>query len=99
VLTVFTNSVSYQFAATSGYSYIANVYPAGGGIPVATQIIAVPGVLVFNTIAGLASDIDYEFELVVVNGEGAETPCPRQAFTTLAESCIPPINATAILTI
>lgn len=99
VLTVFSTSVNYQFTSTAGFTYIANVYYAGGGTPVASQIIATPGVIVIQSIMGLLSSTDYEFELIVVDGTGTETACPRQPFTTLADDCQPPINAVAIVTI
>lgn len=99
ILTVYTTSVSYQFSATAGYSYIVNVYYNGGSTPVASQIIATPGVTVINTIFGLLSETDYELEVIVVDAAGGETPCARQAFTTLASDCQPPINASAMLTI
>jgi len=98
VLTVYTTAVNYQFSSTSGFSYIINVYYNGGTIPVASQIIATPGVLILNSIIGLLSETNYELEIVVVNTSGEETACPKQAFATLAESCQPPINAIAILT-
>jgi len=98
VLTVYSSSVNYQFTSAPGFSYIVNVYYNGGTTAVASQIIATPGVLVLNSIMGLLSDTNYELEIVVVNTSGDETPCPRQAFTTLSESCQPPINASAILT-
>jgi hypothetical protein len=98
VLTVFSTSVNYQFNTTSGFTFIANVYYDGGSSPVATQIIADPGVIVIQSIFGLLADTAYQFELVVVDGEGGETPCPKQSFTTLVADCQPPINAVAILT-
>lgn len=98
ILTVYNTSINYQFTSATDYSYIANVYYNGGSTPVASQIIATPGVLVIQSIFGLLSSTDYEFELVVVDSVGTETPCTRQAFTTLADDCQPPINAVAILT-
>jgi len=99
VLTAFSTSVNYQFTSTAGYTYIINIYYNGGGVPVASQIIATPGVIVLQSIMGLLSETDYDFELVVVNGKGEQTPCPKQLFTTLASDCQPPINASAMLTI
>lgn len=99
VLTVFSTSVNYQFNSTPGYTYVVNVYYNGGGTPVASQIIATPGVIVIQSIMGLLSETDYELEIVVVDGTGGETNCPRQPFTTLAADCQPPINAVAMVTI
>lgn len=98
VLTVYTTSVAYQFSPTSGYSYIINVYTAGSPTPVAAQIVATPGVIVANSIAGLTSETDYELEVVIVDSEGSQTPCARQPFTTLPSDCTPPTGSTAILT-
>jgi hypothetical protein len=98
-LTVYTNAVNYQFTAASNVTYIANIYINNAPTPFASQVIATPGVTVFNTIAGLTSDTEYEFELIVVDGEGTQTPCPKQDFTTLPDNCTPPINASAMLTI
>lgn len=99
ILTVYSTAVNYQFTATTGYSYVAKVYYNGASSPVASQIINTPGTVVLNSISGLLSETDYEFELVVVNSNGEETVCPKQPFTTLGEDCIPPINSSAILTI
>lgn len=98
VLTVYSTSVAYQFNSTPGYSYIVNVYNAGSSTPAATQIIASPGAIVFNSIMGLTPDTDYELEVVIVDSSGTETAGPKQPFTTLPDNCIPPINAIATLT-
>jgi len=98
ILTVYSTSVGFQFTSTSGYSYIINVYYAGGVSPVASQIIATPGIVVLSSITGLLSTTNYELEIVVVNSAAEETPCLRQAFTTLSDDCQAPINAVAILT-
>ena len=99
VLTIYATSVSYTFSRDIGFSYIVNVYYAGGSTPVASQIITTPPVTVINSISGLATDTDYELEVIVVNTSGVETPCAKEPFTTLPDNCIPPINASAILTI
>ena len=99
VLTVYTTAINYQFNTTPGYTYVTNVYYTGGTTPVASQIIATPGVQVIQSISGLLADTGYEFEVVIVNTKGEETPCPKQAFTTLADICTPPDTAVAILTI
>lgn len=99
VLTIYATSVNYTFSRDVGFSYIVNVYYAGGSTPVASQIISTPPVTVINSIFGLVSDTDYELEVIVVNSSGTETPCAKLPFTTLPTDCIPPINATAILTI
>lgn len=98
VLTIFATSMSYQFTATAGQTYVANIYLRGLTSPVATQIIASPGVIVFNSIFGLLTETDYDFELTVTNSSAEETVCPRQLFTTLVDNCVPPINAAAIVT-
>ena len=99
VLTVYSTSVNYQFNTTSGYTYIVNVYYNGGGVPVATQLITTPGAIIFQSILGLLSSTDYELEIIAVDSKGGETACPKQAFTTLAAECQPPINASAMITI
>lgn len=83
ILTVYSTSVGFQFSTTSGYSYIINVYYAGGVSPVASQIIATPGAIVISSITGLLSTTNYELEVIVVNSEAVQTPCLKQAFTTL----------------
>ena len=98
VLTIYSTAINYQFNSTSGFTYIANVYYQGGSTPVASQIIATPGVIVLNSISGLLTETDYEFELIVVDTVGDQTPCPKQSFTTLADDCQAPTNAVAILT-
>jgi len=99
VLTVLSNSVSYQFTSTVGYSYIVSIYYYGGSSPVATQIIASPGTIVANTIFGLLETTQYEIQVVLVDTTGGETPCARQAFTTLDNNCVPPINPVVQITI
>ena len=99
ILTVLATSVGYQFQSNPGVHYIINVYFAGGSTPVATQIIATPGIQVGSSIFGLLIGTDYDFEIVVVDSVGAETPCPRIPFTTLPQSCTPPVSASAILVI
>lgn len=99
IVTVYATSINYQFTATPGYGYIINVYYKGGSVPVASQIISRPGIVVNYNIIGLLSETDYELEVVLVNTSGVETPCTRQAFTTLPDNCTPPINATVNLTI
>ena len=99
VLTVYSTSVSYQFTVIEpSYTYIVNIYYNGGSVPVASQIIASPGIIIMQTIVGLLTETDYQFELVLVNGESTQTPCPKQPFTTLPDDCQAPINAVAILT-
>jgi hypothetical protein len=99
VLTVYSTSVAYQFTATAGYTYIINVYFNGGTVPVATQIVSLPGVIVANSIFGLLTETDYELEVVLVDSGANETPCARLPFTTLPDNCVPPINASVMLTI
>ena len=98
ILTVYSTSVNYQFNTIAGFTYIINIYYNGGGTPVASQIIADPGAIVIQSIMGLLSSTNYEFEVIVVDLLGTETVCPKQAFATLADDCQPPINAVAILT-
>lgn len=98
-LTVFTNSVNYQFNSAQGFRYIVNVYFAGGTNPVASQIISNPGIVVNNSIGGLLAETDYELEIILVNGSGEQTPCAREPFTTLADPCTPPTNSSATLTV
>ena len=99
ILTVYATSINYQFTSVAGSSYIATVYYAGGSTPVAEQIISTPGITVLNSIPGLLTATDYEFELTVYSPSGEETVCNRIPFTTLPDSCVPPINASAMLTI
>ena len=99
VLTVLATSVGYQFQSNPGVHYIINVYFSGGSTPVTTQIIATPGIQVASSIFGLLIGTAYDFEIVVVDSVGAETPCPRIPFTTLPQSCTPPVSASAVLVI
>jgi hypothetical protein len=99
VLTAYATSVNYQFNSIPGYTYIINIYYNGGGVPVATQIITAPGALILQSILGLPAATAYDFEVVLVDGEGGETACPKQLFSTLAATCEPPINSSAIVTI
>lgn len=98
-LTVYTDSINYQFNSTSGYSYVAKVYLAGAPTAFVEQVIATPGVIVLNSIPGLTADTDYEFELTAIDGKGNETIGAKQPFTTLPNNCTPPINAVVNLTI
>ena len=51
---------------------------------------------------GLITNTDYEFELLVVDGAGSITTCPKTPISTLTFPCNPPIqngvNPIAILT-
>lgn len=98
VLTVLAFSVNYQFTSTVGFTYIINIYFSGGSTVQTSQIVADPGVIVNNTILGLLSETDYDFEVIAVDTVGGETPCSKIPFTTLADNCVTPINAVAILT-
>lgn len=98
VITSYSTSMNYQFTAVAGQTYIAKVYYNGGGISVAEQIISTPGVIVLQSIIGLLSETDYEFELTVVSPSNEETVCTKIGFTTLASACVPPTNASATLT-
>lgn len=98
-LTTYATAINYQFTATPGYTYTINVYNAGSSTPVASQIISNPGLTVLNSISGLTPDTDYEFEVTVVNGANDTTVCPKAAFTTLPNNCLPPTSAVANLTI
>jgi hypothetical protein len=97
-ITIYATAVAYQFLSDLGFSYIVNVYYAGGSRPVATQIVSLPTAFVSNSISQLIPDTNYEIEVVVVNTSGVETPCAKEPFTTLATNCTPPINSSAILT-
>jgi hypothetical protein len=99
VLTVYATSVGYSFPATTGYSYIVNIFLRGGSSPKATQIITTPGITVANVILGLASETDYDLEITVVDTASNQTVCPRHEFTTLPDNCTPPTNVVAMLTI
>ena len=98
VLTVYTTSVSYNFNSTIGDGYIINIYPTGGSTPIASQIISTPSVIVSYTIFGLSAETTYDFEIVVIDSQGGESPCAKQTFITLPDDCTPPIGASAILT-
>lgn len=98
VLTVLAFSVNYQFTSTVGFTYIINIYFSGGATVQTSQIVADPGVIVNNTILGLLSETDYDFEVIAVDTVGGETACTKIPFTTLADNCVAPINAVAILT-
>jgi len=91
VLTGYFTSVNYQFSTAAGYTYICNVYYVGGGVPVASQIIASPGSMVAQSIPGLLGSTNYEFEIIVVDAMGNETACPRAPFATVGTDCQPPI--------
>lgn len=99
ILTVTFNSVTYQFASTPNFTYIVNVYYAGAGSPVASQIVSDPPIVVLNTITGLISDTDYELEITAVNSLGEQSVGARVPFTTLSTPCPPPTGASAIITI
>lgn len=97
-LTAYQYYMTYQFNSTPKYSYIANIYYAGGSSAVATQTVILPGIVVLNQISGLIPNTAYDFELILVGSQGEETPCPRLAFMTLDDICFPPNAVTALLT-
>lgn len=98
MLTLYSDSIDYQFTSVSGNSYVVNVYYASGSTPVVTQIIGTPPVTVSNTISGLLDNTNYDFELTVTDGSGDSTVCPRTTFTTLTNACTPPTGVVAVLT-
>jgi len=91
-------AVGYQFTTTPNYSYIVNVYYAGGATIIATQTIVLPGLTVINVLPGLIPSTNYDFELILVGSQGEETPCTKLQFTTLDDVCLPPAAVSAILT-
>lgn len=92
------DSVNYLFTGLLNYTYIVNIYYAGGSTVVTSQILNLTNENVNSTISGLINDTNYEFELIMKNSIGEEKKCNKLEFKTLLNQCLPPNTVTSNLT-
>jgi hypothetical protein len=102
-LQAYDTAIQFDFNPDIGYTYVGQLYYLGGVSPV--QIITINAPIFpteSKTFTGLITNTDYEFELLVVDGAGSITTCPKTPISTLTFPCNPPIqngvNPIAILT-
>lgn len=102
-LQAYNTAVQFDFNPDMGYTYVGQLYYLGGATPVQIITINAPTMPTESkTFTGLLTNTDYEFELLVVDGGGSITTCPKTPISTLTVPCTPPVqngvNPIAILT-
>jgi len=101
-ITPYLEAIEYTYPSAVGYTYRTQVYYAGAVSPIQIITDLAPGVNVTGTFTGLVYNTNYELEVVLIDGVGNETSCPRVPVTTLDVPCIPPaqngVNPIATLT-
>jgi len=83
VLTPNTTWIDYDITITVGYSYRINLYDDGGLLVIDSKAFNAPVANIVDKFSALAGLTTFDVEVIVINGAGVETACPKQSATTL----------------
>ena len=76
-ITPYIEAIEYTYLSAVGYTYRTQLYYAGAVTPIQIITDLAPGANVAGTFTGLVKNTNYELEVVLIDGVGNETSCPR----------------------